>query len=248
MNHYLAPNLLAFQTRIGISFREPALLEQALTHRSFVNEAPELNLADNQRLEFLGDAIVDFLVAEWLYRRYPDAREGELTSIRAHIVRTEGLAAYAQEIDLGTHLLLGKGEAASGGHLRPANLCAGFEALVGAIYLDQGLEVARVWMTGFLERHATEIDSQRRAKDAKSLLQEQIQSELRVTPCYRIVREEGPDHAKTFTAQVLVEQEVWGEGEGPSKQAAEQAAAEAALKARFRPLSPRSKEAGSPCA
>lgn len=240
MNQHFVENLATFQTRIGIFFRDPLLLEQALTHRSFVNEFPEPNLSDNQRLEFLGDAIVDFLVAEWLYRRYPDAREGELTSIRAHIVRTEGLAAYAQEIDLGAYLLLGKGEAASGGHLRPANLCAGFEALVGAIYLDQGLAIVRAWLTGFLERHAAEIDRQRRTKDAKSLLQEQIQSELRVTPSYRIIREEGPDHAKIFTAQVLVEQEVWGEGEGPSKQAAEQAAAEAALRARYRHRQPSS--------
>lgn len=222
--------LKALQAKIHYTFRNPDLLAQALTHRSFVNELPQGDLLDNQRLEFLGDAILNFVVAEWLYMRYPDAREGELTSLRAHIVQTGGLASYARELGLGQYLRLGKGEAASGGMHRPANLCAAFEALVGAIYLDQGLEATHRWVTGLLDRHAQEIDSQRANKDAKSLLQERTQSLLHATPVYRIVREEGPDHAKVFTAQVLVLGEIWGEGKGNSKQAAEQSAAEAALR------------------
>jgi len=208
------------------------LLEKALTHRSYVNEYPGLDLPDNQRLEFLGDAILDFLVGEWLYHRYPDAREGELTSLRAHIVRTGGLADFAREIDLGLYLRLGKGEATSGGHERPANLCAAFEALVGAIYLDQGMDAIRSWVYRFLEGHAREIDQRRKIKDAKSLLQEYTQGELHVTPTYRIVRESGPDHAKLFTAQVVIGDRVWGEGTGNNKQDAEQAAAQNALQVR----------------
>jgi len=219
----------------GVAFQRRELLEQALTHSSFVNESSELGLADNQRLEFLGDAILGFLVAEWLYARYADAKEGELTALRAHVVRTEGLCAFAREIGLGAYLRLGRGEATSGGDDRPANLCAGFEALVGALYLDQGLAATRCWVYGLLEQHAQDIDSWRARKDAKSLLQERAQAELHITPAYEIVHEEGPDHAKMFTSRVLVNGVVWGEGDGPSKQAAEQAAAEAALRDRYGP-------------
>jgi len=219
------------QRAAGVTLRDRDLLREALTHPSYPNENPQSDPIDNQRLEFLGDALIDLVVAEWLYARYPEATEGELTGLRAQIVRTEGLQAFALEIDLGRHLLLGRGEAASGGRERPANLCAAFEALAGALYLDQGLGAVRAWMHAFLDRHATEIDGLRASKDAKSLLQEYAQSTVRITPSYRIVREEGPDHAKTFTAQALVGDAVWGEGTGNSKQAAEQAAPEAALRA-----------------
>jgi len=221
--------LTVLQKEMGIEFHEPGLLDQALTHRSYVNEAARSDLPDNQRLEFLGDAILDFLVGEWLFLRYPKAREGELTSLRAHIVRTEALASLAEQINLGSHLRLGKGEEGTGGQSRPVNLCAGFEALVGAIYLDQGLEVTRSWLHRSLERRAEEIERHRTVKDPKSLLQERTQTLLHVTPSYRIVREEGPEHAKVFTAQVMVAQQAWGRGSGTTKQAAERAAARAAL-------------------
>lgn len=227
--------LEAFEERIGFRFRERALLVQSLTHRSFVNECPDFQGADNQRLEFLGDAIVDFIVGEWLYWRYPDAREGELTSLRAHVVYTEGLASLAEELGLGTLLQLGKGEATSGGHERPANLCAAFEALVGAMYLDRGLAATQQWLNELLERHADDINRYRQHKDAKSRLQEVVQGRLHLTPLYRIVREEGPDHAKQFTAQVAVNEQVLGEGTGASKQLAEQAAAANALEALSQP-------------
>jgi ribonuclease-3 len=222
--------LQRFQEETGLRFANPEMLEQALTHSSFVNEYPDLDTADNQRLEFLGDAILDFIVGEWLYLRYPDSSEGELTGIRAHIVRTETLAAFGREIGLGAYLRLGRGEESSGGRKRAANLCAAFEAVVGAAYLDQGIEATREWVHQILMRHADEIDSRRAAKDAKSRLQEYTQAHLRITPSYRIINQEGPDHAKIFTAQVLVGQDVWGEGTGASKQAAEQAAATDALR------------------
>jgi len=225
-------SLQELQKRLGITFHDVSLLEEALTHSSFVNESPSSGQADNQRLEFLGDAILDFIVGEWLFLRYPDAHEGDLTSIRAYVVRTESLAELARELGLGAYLRLGRGEEASGGRERPANLCAAFEALVGAIYLDQGIRTVRSWLHHLLESHAQEIDAHRETKDAKSLLQEYTQGKLHVTPSYRIIREEGPDHAKVFTAQAIVGQEIWGEGTGTSKQAAEQAAAAAALKAR----------------
>lgn len=221
--------LVRWAEGLGLVFADEGLLVQAVTHRSLVNEAGSVGLADNQRLEFLGDAIVDFVVADWLFRRYPDAQEGELTSLRADIVRTQGLAAFATEVGLGRVLRLGRGEAAAGGHTRPANLCDAFEALVGALYLDGGLQKVRAWVEGFLERHLAEIDQSRASRDAKSMLQEHTQAALRVTPVYVITSETGPDHAKTFHAQVLVGEVVWGEGEGHSKQMAEQAAARAAI-------------------
>jgi len=220
---------VAWARNRGLRFRDQALLRQAVTHRSLVNEARFVDQPDNQRLEFLGDAIIDLVVADWLYRRYPEASEGELTGLRAEIVRTQGLAEYANEIGLGQVLRLGRGEAASGGHSRAANLCDAFEALVGAYYLDQGIDEVCAWVVGFLERHAGEIDGQRLSKDAKSRLQEYTQARLRITPVYTIIAETGLDHAKTFRAQVLVGTEVWGVGEGRSKQAAERAAARAAI-------------------
>ncbi len=227
--HARQATLDAFQQRIGAKFKDQALLDEALTHSSFANEYPHLTIANNQRLEFLGDAIVGFLVGEWLYLRYPNLDEGELTSIRAHIVCTENLATFAQEIDLGNCLRMGRGEAATGGAERLANLCAGFEALVGAIYLDQGVAMTRSWLHGFLERHALAIDRWRQCKDPKTLLQEHVQEHLHVAPWYQIVQEKGPAHARIFTAEVIVGQDTWGMGIGASKQAAEQAAAQQAL-------------------
>lgn len=223
--------LARFQSQMGIQFEDVALLDEALTHSSFTNEHPECGVGDNQRLEFLGDAILDFLVGEWIYTHYPSAQEGVLTSVRAHIVRTEGLASFAEQVNLGKYLRLGKGEATSGGRSRAANLCAAFEALVGAIYLDQGIERARLWMHRFLEQREEEMARHYGSRDPKTTLQEYVQGHLHVTPAYRIVREEGPDHAKIFSAQVLVDDQVWGEGAGPSKREAEKAAADAALKA-----------------
>jgi ribonuclease III len=233
-------DLRFLEETLGFAFRDRGVLRQALTHSSFINESPGDPTGDNQRLEFLGDAILDFVVGDWLYSRYPDAREGELTSLRAEIVRTEGLAGFARALDLGDYLRLGRGEDSTGGRERDANLCAAFEALVGAMYVDQGLDVVLTLVHRLLDNHAPEIDMQRETKDAKSLLQELTQRRLHVTPMYRITDERGPDHAKVFTAQALVSDDVWGEGTGRSKQAAEQAAARKALQA-FRARQPQAR-------
>jgi len=226
-----AQRLSHLEADTGLRFHDRGLLAEALTHRSYVNEHPECDLADNQRLEFLGDAVLDLIVGEWLYRRFPNMKEGDLTNLRAHVVCTETLAKFAGEIALGSYLRLGKGEAATGGSERPANLCAAFEALVGACYLDRGLDATGSWVKSFLEKHIGEIRRDSFVRDAKSRLQELVQATLRTTPAYRIVGESGPEHAKIFVAEVHVDDQQWGRGEGTTKQAAEQAAAEAALDA-----------------
>lgn len=218
----------AFRAQLGIPFRNLELLDEALTHSSYVNESSESRARDNQRLEYLGDAVLGFLVGEWLYHTYPIAQEGEMTGLRALIVRTESLADLGRRIGIGYHLRMGRGESSTGGQDRDANLCDAVEALIGALYLDQGLEATRAFVQAFLEENASQIGPVQ-AKDAKSYLQERVQSTLHETPHYRIVSEEGPDHAKVFTAAVLVNQQVWGQGTGSSKQAAQQAAAQAAI-------------------
>lgn len=218
----------SFQALIGVRFRTPELLREALTHSSYVNEQPSLAINDNERLEFLGDAVLDFLVADELFRRYTTAREGALTSMRAALVRTDSLAAASRRIDLGAHLFLGRGEEASGGRQRTANLCAAFEAVIGAVYLDQGLEQARRLVQWLLGDAIQALEAQA-PRDPKSLLQERAQAILHRTPLYRTVAQTGPDHAKEFIVEVLVGDQVIGRGAGPSKQAAEQAAAQSAL-------------------
>lgn len=216
------------QRNLGIHFHQPTLLREALTHASYVNEKPCEATTDNERLEYLGDAVLDLLVAEELYRRYPVAREGELTAMRAALVRTESLAHIAQEIHLADHLLLGRGEEASGGRERAANLCAALEAVIGAIYLDQGLDETRR-LVQRLFAGALAALGEKAMRDPKSLLQEQVQGRLHCTPVYRTVSESGPDHAKEFIVEVIVGDRLVGTGRGPNKQAAEQAAARAAL-------------------
>ena len=206
-------------------------MQEALTHSSFANENEDAELRHNQRLEFLGDAVLDLIVGHWLYERLPDAPEGELTTLRARIVRTESLAALASEIELGRYLRFGRGEEVSGGRDKPANLCAAYEALAGAIYLDQGLAAVERWFLPALERQALELEGAREAKDAKTELQELVQAKLHVTPHYELVSAAGPDHARTFVVRVLVNDACWGAGSGPSKQLAQQAAAREALAA-----------------
>ncbi len=219
------------EKRLGYTFRNPDLLRLALTHPSYAHEHPHEGGEShhNQRLEFLGDAVLDFLVAAWLYERFPDLPEGTLTRLRATLVCTESLARLARDLEVGQALRLGRGEEEHGGRDRDANLCDAMEALSGALYLDAGLE--RLWslLRPWFERTLEQILATRSYIDAKSRFQEWSQAERRLTPVYRIVREEGPDHAKLFTAQVLLGGEVVGEGSGRSKRAAEQAAAEVAL-------------------
>lgn len=220
---------LRFEEASSLLFKDKTLLQRALTHRSFLNESRELLLADNERLEFLGDAVIDFVIGEYLYHRYPEMREGSLTNLRAALVRQETLAEFACQVDLGVHLLMGRGEADSGGRSRPAILCAGFEALAGALFLDQGLPAVKKLLFQLIEPVLPELAAQAEAKDAKSRLQEWSQSRLGATPRYQAVSEEGPDHAKLFTVHVIIAGQVYGVGQGMSKQKASQVAASDAL-------------------
>lgn len=223
------PSLHDLERQLGLTFIDLSLLDRALTHRSFLNENPHLPLKDNERLEFLGDAVLDFVVGDYLYRHFPEDQEGELTSLRAALVRTETLAEFGRQIELGHYLRLGRGEAEGGGRGRSALVGSAFEALVGALYLDQGIQAAAAFIGRFIGPSISRVLSEELNKDAKSQLQEWSQGRWRLTPTYRTVGERGPDHAKEFTVEVLVGDEVCGRGTGPSKQAAEQAAAKAAL-------------------
>jgi len=173
--------------------------------------------------------VIDFVAAEFLYNHYPEMDEGHLTRLRAALVRTESLAAQARALELGRYLRLGRGEIASGGRDRPNNLCGAFEALMGAVYLDQGLETVRRLLVGRFEPVAEQVCQAQADRDAKSLLQEIIQAETQITPTYHLVGQSGPDHDREFTVEVRLDRQVIGRGRGRSKQAAEQAAAQDAL-------------------
>jgi ribonuclease-3 len=223
------PDFFAIEKSLGLTFEDKTLLYRALTHRSYLNENPDHPLEDNERLEFLGDAVLDFITAEYLYHHFPEMDEGQLTSLRAALVRTGTLAGFAQELRLNGFLLLGVGEAESGGREREAILCGTFEALVGALYLDRGLEAVQDFVYPIIGPEAQRVVAEALDKDAKSLLQELSQGHFQITPTYRTVAEKGPDHAKEFTVEVLIGKKPYGRGKGHSKQRAAQAAAQVAL-------------------
>ena len=209
-------------------FHDPSLLRRSLTHRSYLNEHPE-EPEDNERLEFLGDAVLDFISGAFLYHRFPEMSEGRLTRLRAALVRTEQLAAFAVALDIGPQMRLGKGEEEGGGRQRATLLCATFEAAVGAYFLDAGVEAVRAFVEPLLRSAAEQILRAEQDVDSKSLLQEWAQAALGHTPRYHTLSATGPDHQKEFTVEVRLGSEVYGTGSGPNKQAAEQAAARAAL-------------------
>ena len=219
----------ALEDKLGLAFGDISLLTRALTHRSYLNENPEIALEDNERLEFLGDAVLDFVVAAYLYHHYPEIDEGGLTSLRAALVRAKTLAMFARQLDMGKHLLLGHGEAENGGRTRTPILCATFEAVVGAIFLDQGLPVVRELIERLIAPALADIMASASHKDAKSEFQVWAQATHNITPHYAVIDTRGPDHEKIFTVQVLLENEIWGAGDGRSKQSAAQAAATEAL-------------------
>ena len=214
---------------LGFSFADKSLLQRALTHRSYLNEHPEFPLEDNERLEFLGDAVLDFVTGEYLYHRFPEMAEGSLTNLRSALVRRETLARFAQAYGLGSYLQMGHGEVESGGRQRPATLCAVFEALVGALYLDQGLDPVVAFIEPLIGPEVGRTLEGNLDKDAKSLLQELAQGRMHRTPRYVTVAENGPDHAKEFVVQVTIDGVAYGKGRGPSKQRGAQAAASDAL-------------------
>ncbi len=222
-------DLLALEEKLDIEFLDYHLLRRALTHRSYLNENSDIGAEDNERLEFLGDAVLDFVVGAYLYQRFPEMDEGELTALRAALVRTKTLAQFARQLDLGSYLRLGFGEAESGGRERTATLCATFEAVIGAIYLDQGLEAVVPLVERLIAPALEHIMAESLHIDAKSEFQVWAQGNFNITPRYWVVDEEGPDHAKVFTVEVRLEQQVWGSGRGRSKQAAAQVAAAEAL-------------------
>jgi ribonuclease-3 len=224
----LQDELEALQQTLGHYFKNVALLHRAITHPSYVNEHPE-ERGDNQRLEFLGDAALDFVTGMWVYHHYPDFDEGPMTRLRAALVRTETLAQFARQVGIGRILRLGRGEEDAGGRERDANLCDAFEAVIGALCLDGGLTAVESFVESLIDPAAEAVLAAEADQDAKSRLQEWSQAEMGITPRYRIVDERGPDHAKTFIAEVLLRKEIVGQGAGHSKQAAQQAAAQAAL-------------------
>ena len=219
----------AIEEKIGYSFRSRALLVNALTHSSYANENRGRSCESNERLEFLGDSVLGMVVAEALYRRFPDLPEGRLTRMRAQLVCEESLHRVAGEIGLGAHIRLGKGEEHTGGRTRTSILADATEALTAAMYLDGGMDVAR----GFIERYILpELNGEYIPfGDAKTDLQELIQKKSGSTLSYELVGESGPDHDKTFTTRVLLNGESVGTGSGRTKKEAEQAAARAALAA-----------------
>jgi len=219
-----------FEKVLGIQFNDPALLTQALTHRSFVNEYDgEETILDNERMEFLGDAILDVIVADMLFKRFPDVSEGELTQLRAALVKTESLAALAVKFNLGTYLRIGRGEESSGGRERQNNLCRGFEAVIGAMYLDSNIKTVEKFVLPSLSELLDYVLENNLHIDARSQLQERIQATLSITPSYRVAGADGPDHAKEFHVEVIIGETIIGTGVGTSKRSAAQEAARAAL-------------------
>ena len=217
------------QEQLGVAFDNPLLLEQALIHSSYINENPASDIGHNERLEFLGDAVLDFIVAEKLYRDFPGIDEGDMTRLRALLVRRETLARIAVEIRLGDYLRLGKGEEATGGRSKIPNLAGGLEALIAAVYIDRGMPVAASLVTGWFAEDWSKLNTREAAGDYKSRLQEVTQAQFQEIPVYRLVSETGPDHDKRFEVEVLVRARVMGKGIGKSKKNAETAAASQAL-------------------
>ena len=221
-------NLTELQTNIGVTFHDDAILKLAFVHRSHLNESKDFEQS-NERLEFLGDAVLSFITSEYLYSTYPKYPEGTLTNIRSTLVKTKSLALVAASLHLGDLLLLSRGEETSGGRSNESLLADCFEALLGAIYLDSGIDAARGFLQKALLYKSSEIIETKSYVDFKSLLQEIIQEKTKISPLYRVTKSEGPDHNKTFWIEVVTGDTVIGQGTGKSKQEAEQKAAQNAL-------------------
>ena len=224
-------NLSSLEKNIGYDFKNKDLLLQALTHRSYLNENPKWRLDQNERLEFLGDAVLELVVSEYLYKNFPNP-EGEMTNWRAALVNAIMLSQITKEFDLNDFMLLSRGEAKDTGRARQYILANAIEALIGAIYLDGGYEPAAKFIEKFVLKELPRIIEGRLYRDAKSLFQEQAQDKVGITPSYEVLEEWGPDHARNFKIGVFLEKEMAGVGQGPSKQEAQQMAAEDALKKR----------------
>ena len=224
-----ASDIARLEHSLGVAFHDRSLLELALLHSSRSNEAPDHPAENNQRLEFLGDAVLGLVIAESLYKQWPGAEEGTLTGARSALVRKESLAGIARELRLGMYLRMGHGEAATGGGRKEKNLADALEAVIAAIYLDQGYTAARTFVLRHLQ---PEFQSARREgidQNSKSLLQQLLQASGQPLPRYRLVNAVGPDHDKEFTSEVYIQDTILGCGTGRSRKAAETAAASSAL-------------------
>ncbi len=225
-------NLTAFLKRAGVEMSDMQILMQAFTHRSYLNEHPNLGYGHNERLEFLGDAVLELSVTDYLYREYPEESEGELTAYRAALVNTVSISSAAKRLGMEECLQLSRGEARGTEKARQYILANTFEAVIGAIYLDQGYEAADRFISTHLTPTITDIIKKRLWQDAKSYFQERAQDKVNITPSYKVVKESGPDHDKQFTVGVYLGEELVAKGNGRSKQDAEQEAAGNALDAK----------------
>ena len=216
------------QKLLKINFRNLALIKQAFIHRSYLNEVKK-PVSSNERLEFLGDSILSYLVSDYLYQTFPLLPEGELTNLRSSVVKTSTLANIAKSLDLGSYLFFSRGEEEGGGRNNPSLLADTFEALLGAIYLDGKISAVKSILDRFLFPLFPKIMAEKSYKDAKSMFQEFVQEVTKFSPIYKVLHEEGPDHAKKFVVGVYVGRDLWGEGSGKNKHEAEQAAASIAL-------------------
>jgi ribonuclease-3 len=222
-------DIVSLQAVLGVSFKDPSVLQQSLVHRSYLNENADPSLSSNERLEFLGDAVLNFVVAEEIYHKFPEMSEGDLTKLRSALVRGETLGRVALSLNLGEYLYLGRGEEESGGRRRPRNLSCALEAVIGAILVDCGLDEAKSFILRILGSKLERAIEDKLLADYKSRLQQVTQSRWKITPVYRTVEEIGPDHDKVFTVEVLAGDSIMGRGKGRSKRAAEMEAAREAL-------------------
>lgn len=225
-------NFSRFEEKAGVAFKDKGLLKQAFTHRSYINENKNSKLEHNERLEFLGDAVLELAVTDFLYNKYPDRPEGELTTYRSALVNAVTLAEVASGLSMNDFLLLSKGESRDTGRARQYILANTFEAIIGAIYLDQGYDAAKSFIERSIFVFADKMIARGNLMDSKSLFQEKAQEKTGITPSYKLIRESGPDHDKSFTVGVFVGKEQVATGDGKSKQEAEQSAAQKAIEAK----------------
>lgn len=225
----LESDLQSLQSVLGVTFSDPKVLLSAVTHRSYLNEHREATWEHNERLEFLGDAVLELVVTDFLFSKYPDKPEGELTAIRAALVNTNSLAAASEQLGVNKYLLMSKGESKDEGRARQYILANVFESCIGAMYLDQGYDTAKAFIAERLFGNTEEIVKKRLWQDAKSRFQELAQEHASITPTYDTLSQDGPDHDRIFTVGVFLRHEKVGEGKGRSKQEAEQQAAQAAI-------------------
>jgi len=223
-------NIKLLETKIAYKFKKKSLIKEALTHKSFAKEKPENSESFNERLEFLGDAVLELIISDYLFNAYPQYTEAELSKIKAYAVQESTLADIASRLGIGTYLRLGKGEEASGGRKKPSLLANAFEAILAAIYLDGGFKKAKDFTLKNLEEKIRKLIDKKLLFDFKTRFQEVVQEKFGVLPRYRVYKEEGPEHMKIFEVEVFIKNEFYGSGRGKSKKDAEQKAAEAGLK------------------